>query len=115
MTLISPTLKRYALPKEFDGAGKYITILNFELLTVAELTARDGRAPKYPPKNDPYVRRLTFTEGMDGTERIMDVNSPRFQDDLAKYDIKTGTSGILKRTPRQGINKGFSWEFIISQ
>src|SRR3990167_5976783 len=102
--LIKPIIGKWASPKEFDEE-KQIKIANFEVLTLAEVTARDGRAPKYPPF-DGSVRRLTFEQNGFQGQRILDVNSPSFQNDLSGQGIEIGVVGFLKRTPKGDV-KGY--------
>ena len=107
--LIPVDIKRWAAPREFDIA-KQIKIKNFEKLTLAQITEREGKSPKYPPF-DGYVRRLTFEEQGFIGERTLDINSPKFQVDLSKYNIKKDDIGMLQRTKKEE-DKGFTWTWL---
>lgn len=105
--LIPDVPRKWASPKEFDEE-KLIEIVNFEALSLEEVTERDGKPPKFPPA-DGIIRRLTFLDGQ--TERSLDINSSSFQRDLSVYGIKVGDSGRLKRTKNTS-TPGYKWTWL---
>ena len=110
--LIKAVPSKWSKPMEFDGDGKEITIVNFQELlwqdVVEEALKANRTAPQYAPK-DGILRRLTFTQADFMGERILDLNTPNFQNDLAGKSIRKGSTGILKRVkPEKGRFK-WSW------
>ncbi len=99
---------KWARPEEFNE-WKQIVVEGFEVLTVEEVQERDKRTPYFLPK-DGLVRRLYFTEMEFGGERTLEVNSRKFQTDLAKYGIKKGVAGYMRRDKKPG-KKSFDWEW----
>lgn len=103
MSLIEALPSKYAKPSEFDQ-GKRIKFVNFESLTLDEVTERDGRPPMFPPKSG-ILQRLTFTQDGYEKERTMDINSISIRNDLAGKVKEKGEIGILTRHNTGKTNK----------
>ena len=111
--LAQPYFGKFARTDEFNQV-KRIKVLMFESLTPEEILQRDGRETKYKP-DDGLIRRLTFLDVAykNGTEpRYLDVNSPRFQDDVAKSGIARNDVVYVQRI-KKGV--GYQWAFSIEE
>ena len=110
---VQKRIGKWAKPADFD-IPKNVEVVNFQLLTVPQITAIDGRPPLFPPDpnkwgQDDKIRRFTFKDlDNGGIVRMMDVNAIKFQKQLASFGIKKGTVGTVYRVPS---GKGFDWHF----
>ena len=108
----NPYIKsRWAKGKEFEGRGKQIKILNFEILLKGE-----GNPPAYYVSeqwNGTY--RLTFSDFSEQSTRIYENRYQEFCDDLKKAQIKPNQLGILKRYRDEKNHWRWSWQFIENQ